>query len=262
MNNFLLMVYIDLVVGTSLQLSIILDIIQAYMPKGFTCNTIEYRVINPLFCNSEIRVFRHWYRKDPPLCLDDLAPDLTVSADLKESEGALRQIKRESITLQSTKRSSLRFGSEARVIFWTENETGVVGTVVYATLKKKGDASWELDPQTGYILPLGSTWPLDRTHAGSPGQKPMINHFAEDLDDKITEPDTFDSLGRPISKHQSRPLRAWPSRHPWQQDDDDEDEDDIAALESERNVRKQYATRLEESRDLLGQVRGRDGSSK
>lgn len=257
------MVYVDLVVGTSLQLAIILDIIQAYLPKGFTCNTVEYRVINPLFCNSEIRVFRHWYRKDPPLCLDDMAPDRTVSADSMESEGALQQIKRESITLQSTKRSTYtrRFGSEARVIFWTENENGVVGTVVYTVLVKKGDASWELDPQTGYILPVGSTWPLDRTPAGSTAQKSMITHFAEDLDDKITEPDTFDSLGRPISK-QSRPLRAWPSRHPWQQDDDGDDGDDVAALESERNVRKQYAIRLEESRDLLGQVRGRDDSSK
>lgn len=233
--------YPDLVVGTSLQLTIILDIIQAYMPKGFTCNAVEYRVINPLFCNSEIHVFRHWYRKDPPLCLDNLTPDLTAPVDLKGTEGTPQQTNLKSVSLQSSKHSSStrRFRSESRVLFWTENENGVVGTVVYAALVKKRDASWELDPQTGYILPVGSIWPLDQTHTNPREQKPMMAHFAE-LDEKIREPDTFDSLGRPISKHQNRPLRAWPSRHPWQQDDEDgdsDDEDEIATLKSERNVR-------------------------
>lgn len=230
-----------------------LDAMHAYMPKGSMCNAIEYRVINPLFCNNEILVFRHRYphnsRECLPICLNDLASDPTVSMESRELEELPGQITHESATRRNVTDTNLsrRSGVEARVLFWTENENGVVGTVLFATLIKEGRPSWELDPEMGYILPVGSIWPMDRKRIGSIDYS--LTRDLVESDKSIAEPETFDSLGRPISRRLSQSPRAWPSRHPWQQDDSD-----VAALELEHGIRKQYATRLEESRNLLGQL--------
>ncbi|GJJ08392.1 hypothetical protein Clacol_002607 [Clathrus columnatus] len=247
--------YPDLVVQPSLQVTVMLDVLLAYMHQGFMCNALEYRVINPLFCNREIRVFRYPYSgTNQPLCLDDLTPDPTA---LIELEGSLKD---KSTTRQEIKRSILprRSGLKGRVLIWTEDENGTVGTVVFATLIKRTSPVWQLDSRTGYILPVGSTWPPEekRNNNHPTGQRPLEDDTRNPDQEIVEEPVTFDSLGRPILRHISQPLRAWPSRHPWQQNDDD-----IAALDSERDARKQYAARLEESRNLLKQLARKEGNN-
>jgi len=180
-----------------------MDAVNACTPDDMVCQAVDYFVVNPLFQEEPVDVFRHWMTGNDnsylPSTIAELVaqaapPVLLVPTSKRKKKKRPKRVKTDEPPSKIIRPKRVR----RRGLFWTETNQGKVGMVALVLLVDKEPPTWVLHPHRRYVFQNGVE-PLERE--SSDDSLYDVGSYREEYGAvDIGEPD-FDPLGRPVPSH-------------------------------------------------------------